>query len=150
MLSWYMGPSLPEIGHSSSWMPPWAEPRTRCGWDWWAPVPLHPSRLWPKAGTIDSTALLSSRPLQPAEPTDSLLMTGMERASSTPEPSRPHHAGPGVPSEEPAYSQEEARSSGPAWHSKVWGGLTSRQNGWKQSSKCSNLCFTSSSLMFYG
>lgn len=120
--------SLPEIGRSSSWRLLWAEPRTRCDWDWWAPVPLLPSRLWPKAGTKDSTAPTGSRPPRPAEPRGNLQMTGMERGSSTPQRSRPHPAGLGDPSEEPAYSLEVARSSGPAWHSQVWGGETKWQN----------------------
>ena len=111
--------SLPEILRSSSWRLPWAEPRTRCGWDWWAPVQPLPSRLWPKAGTRDSTAPTGSRPHRPDEPRDTLQRTGKERANSSFQRSRPHPAGLGDPSEEPAYSLEGARSSGPAWHIQV-------------------------------
>lgn len=114
--------SLPESGHSSFWRLLGAEPRTRCGWDCWAPVPPLPSRLWLKAGTKDSTVPTGSRPARPAEPRDNLQRMGKKRGSSTLLRSRLHPEGPGGPSEEPAYSLKVARSSGPAWHSQGEGG----------------------------
>lgn len=109
--------SLPEIGRSSSWRLLEAEPRTRCGWDWWAPVPLRPSRLWPKAGTKDSMALTSSHPHPLVEPKGILRKMGKEIENNTPGISHPHPADQGDPSGELAYSLVGARSSGPAWHS---------------------------------
>lgn len=128
--------SLPEIGHSSSWKLPWAEPRTRCGWDWWAPVPPLPSTLWPKAGTKDSTVLTGSHPPQPVEPRDKLPMMGRERGGSTPQRSHPHPSGLGDPSEELACSLEVARSSGPAWHSQVWDGYDQMAENSSQNFSC--------------
>lgn len=90
--------------------------------------------------------LTSSRLLRPAEPRDSLLMTAKVRGSSTLVHSRPHPSGHGDPSEELAYSLEVARSSGPAWHSQVWGVLIRWQNGWSIFTK-TTLLFTSSFLL---
>lgn len=92
-------------------MLPAAEPRKHCGWDYWARAPLLPSRLGLTAGTTDSRARTSSRPLLPGEPRDNLQLTGKRTESSSLQQSHLHRVCQCDPSEEPA------RSSGPAWHS---------------------------------